>query len=94
VKYKDTKLIVFLKTLSDSVLHNFEKFLSTPYYKRGRHPLTLLNTLKKFHPHFLQKDFSEEAVLKELQTGTDKPDKNAVNTLRSLSSYLLKAVRA
>ena len=92
MEYKDTKLIVFLKTFSKNEINEFEKFLDSPYFKKGRDPLQLLRVLKKFHPEFLQKEFSEGAVLKELYSGEDKQDKNAMNTLRSLSSYLLKAV--
>lgn len=92
MEYKDTKLIVFLRTLTKDEMNELEKFLASPYLIKGRDPLPLFRILKKHYPGFTQKDFSEEAVLKELIPGAGRDNRNALNTLRSLSSYLLKAV--
>jgi len=89
--YKDTKLLVFLSTFSKEELSEFEKFLESPYFKKGRDPLPLFKALKKFHP-FESDKFNEESVFKEIYPGQNFEDKNSKNTLRSLSSYLLKSV--
>ncbi|MBX7041997.1 MAG: hypothetical protein K1X85_03750 [Ignavibacteria bacterium] len=92
MEYKDTKLIVFLRTLTGNEMNELEKFLSSPYHIRGRDPLPLFTILRKYHPDFSKNGFSEDAVLRELVPGAGKDNKNALNTLRSLSSYLLRAV--
>lgn len=92
MKYQDTKLIVFLKTFSKEEISEFEKFLSSPYFKKVRDTLPLLKALKKFHPEFEEKKFSEEAIFNKIFPGQDYNDKNSKNSLRSLTSYLMKAV--
>ena len=91
MEYKDTKLLAFLRTFSKEELNEFEKFLESPYFKKGRDPLPLFKALKKFHP-FESDGFNEEVVYKEIYPGQNFDDKNSKNTLRSLSSYLLKSV--
>lgn len=92
MKYQDTKLIIFLKTFTKEEINDFERFLSSPYFRKGRDPLPLLKALKKFHPDFTEDKFSEEAVFNEIYPGQSLKEKNSKNTLRSLSSYLLKFV--
>lgn len=92
MKYSDTKLIVFLKTFSKEEINELEKFLSLPYFKKGRDPLPLLKVLRKFHPEFSSGDFNEEKIFGELYPGSDYEDKRSAHILRNLSSSLLKAV--
>ncbi len=70
MKYQDTKLIVFLKTFSKEEINDFEKFISSPYFKKVRDTLPLLKALKKYHPEFDEKKFSEEIVFNKMYPGT------------------------
>ncbi len=92
MEYKDTKLIVFLRTFSKEELNEFEKFLTGPYFKQSRDPLPLLKILKKYHPDFKSDRLNESDIFSELYPGSDYANKKSQNNFRSLSSYLLKAV--
>ncbi len=90
--YKDTKLIVFLKTFSNRELNDLERFIASPFFRQSRDPLPLLKVLRKFHPDFESDKFREENVFRELYPDSDFSDKKSQNNFRSLSSYLLKAL--
>ena len=92
MEYKNTKLIVFLKTFTREELNEFEKFLIIPYFKQSRDPLPLFKVIKKFHPDFESDKFKEENIFRELYPDSDYSDSKSQNNFRSLSSYLLKAV--
>lgn len=92
MKYKDTKLISFLKTFSKEEFDDFENFLTQQYFKQRRDPLPLFKILKKFQSEFSKEDFNEEKVFAELYPGTSFSSQNSKNIFRSLSSYLLKSL--
>ena len=92
MKYKNTKLISFLRTFSKEELVDFEKFLSQQYFRQRRDPLPLLKVLKEFHRDLSEDDLSEEKVFQKLFPGTSFSSQNSKNIFRSLSSYLLKAL--
>lgn len=92
MEYKDTKLIVFLRTFSKEELNEFEKFITAPYFRQSRDPLPLLKVLKKYHPQFTGDHFIEESIFSELNPDSDFSDNKSRNNFRSLTSYLLKAL--
>jgi len=92
MEYKDTKLIVFLKTLTNEELISFEKFLSNPYFIQSRDPLPLLKVLKKYFPDFESDELNEDCIFHKLYPVSDYSNKNSQNNFRSLSSYLVKAL--
>lgn len=92
MEYKDTKLIVFLRTFSKEELNEFEKFLNSPFFKQSRDPLPLFKILKKYHPGFNSDRLNETDIFTELYPGSDYSNSKSQNNFRSLSSYLLKAV--
>ncbi len=92
MKYKDTKLIVLLSTLSGEEMSEFELFLESPYFKKGRDPLPLFKSVSRFYPEFKDSEFTEESVLKGMYPEAEIIDKKLLNNLRSLSSLLLTAL--
>jgi hypothetical protein len=92
MKYKETKLIVYLNTFSKGEMNELDKYLSSPYFKRNRDPLPLFKVLKKHHQDLKSDSFNEKIIFNELYPGTDFSDKKAQNNFRSISSYLLKSV--
>lgn len=91
MKYIETKLIVFLKTLSISEISEFNKFLQSPFFKQSRDPLPLFNILKKYHPDFTSKEFNEENIFKELYPDLKITDKKSKDIFRTITSALFKA---
>lgn len=90
MKYNETKLILFLKTFSVNELEEFEKFIDSPYFKKGRDLLPFYKVLIKFHPDFNENEFFEEKIYNELYPVTGFGDKSSKNMLKTLSSSLLK----
>lgn len=66
---KDSKLIQTLKTFTKEEIKNFEKFLASPFFNKGRNYLPLLNTLKKHYPEFENVNFTSENVYRILYPG-------------------------
>lgn len=91
MKYTETKLIVFLKTLSNSEISEFSKFLQSPFFKQSRDPLPLFNILKKFHPDFSSNEFNEENVFQELYPDLKFTDKKSKDVFRTITSALFKS---
>lgn len=92
MKYRDTKLITILRTFSEDEISEFEKFLESPYFRKGRDPLPLMKSLKRFHPEFEDGKFTEENVFSDIYPNADFGDRKSVSNLRALSSLLLSAV--
>ncbi|MEP7145643.1 MAG: hypothetical protein ABI792_01400, partial [bacterium] len=63
---KDTKLIQTLKTFSKEDAKNFEKFIASPYFNKGRNYIPLLNELKKFSPSFDNENLTSEYLYKKI----------------------------
>ncbi len=92
MKYKDTKLIQFLSTFSKEELAEFEKYLTSPFFKKGRDPLPLFKILTHNHSKLTSDDLNEEKVFMKLYPGSNYSDKNSHALFRNVSSSLLKAV--
>jgi len=49
---KDSKLIKLLKNFNSEEFKEFEKFVASPFFSRGRDLLPLFKALKPFYPGF------------------------------------------
>lgn len=92
MQYNETKLIVFLQSLSVSELNEFEKFINSPFFNQIRDPLPLYKILKRFHPEFTSEKLSEENIFAEIYPDLNFSDKKSKDLFRTVSSALLKAV--
>ncbi len=92
MEFKDTKLINFLRSFSVKELIEFENYLEFSYRKAGRNLVPFLKILKKFYPEFSSPDFTEQVIFKKLNPGKSLNVKKDKDTLRTLSSSLMKAV--
>lgn len=62
----NSKLIQILKSFSKDELKEFEKFLASPFFSKGRDLLPLFNSLKKFYPNFGNENFTYEKVFTQV----------------------------
>jgi len=92
MEYKKTKLISYIKSFSKNELIDFEKFLSSPYFKITRNLVPFLKILKKFHPEFSSTDLNEKFIYNLLYPGSEYSGKKSNDLFRAMSSSLLKAV--
>lgn len=65
----NTKLINILRTFSKSELNEFEKFIGSPYYNKGRNYLPLLTLINTFYPKFDDETLTHEYVYAKLYPG-------------------------
>jgi hypothetical protein len=65
----NSKLINILRTFSKSELKEFEKFIGSPYYNKGRNYLPLLTLINKFYPKFDDETLTHEYVYAKLNPG-------------------------
>ena len=87
---KDTKLIQILKTFTKEEIKEFEKFVASPYFSRGRNLKPLFKILRTSHPHFNNPIFTYESIFKSLYPEEKNNKLRAENVLRVLSSELVK----
>ena len=67
----NNNLIILLKTLSDIEWNEFEKFVQSPFFNKGRNYLPFLNIIKKFRPDFDSDKFNKKEVYKKLYPGKE-----------------------
>lgn len=79
-----SKLITLLKTFSKEEMKNFDKFISSPYFSRGRNLKPLYNVLKKYHPSFDSPHFTEEKIFNKLYPKKKFDGKKSLHTLETL----------
>lgn len=65
----NNNLINILKTLSDDEWKEFEKFVQSPFFNKGRKYLPLMNILKKFRPDFNPDDLTKKGIYGKLYPG-------------------------
>ncbi|HMQ77967.1 MAG TPA: hypothetical protein PKE39_00280 [Ignavibacteria bacterium] len=65
----NSKLINILRTFSKNELKEFEKFIGSPYYNKGRNYLPLLTQINKFSPKFEDETLTHEYVYSLLYPG-------------------------
>jgi len=87
---KDTKLIDLLKNLGKEEFKEFEKFISSPYFSRGRDVTSLLKTLKQFYPEFTNEKLTDEYLIKSLFKNKKSELTKSYSLLKTLTSELFK----
>ena len=65
----NSRLINILRTFSKSELKEFEKFVSSPFFNRGRNYIPILNQLKKFYPKFENEKLTAEYIHAKIYPG-------------------------
>src|SRR6187399_1085632 len=50
-------------------MKEFEKYISSPYFNRGRNHVPLLKQLKKFHPEFDDGKMTQEYIYSKMHPG-------------------------
>lgn len=66
---KKTRLIELLKTFSVQEIKDFEKFIASPYFSRGRNLKPLFAFIKKNYPDFHSPSFTRENIFIQLFPG-------------------------
>jgi hypothetical protein len=56
------KITEILKTFSVKELKEFEKFISSPFFSRGRNVVPIYKAVKKFYPAFNDKKYNKENI--------------------------------
>ncbi len=87
---KDTKLVQILKTFSKEEIKEFEKFVASPYFSRGRDLKPFYKILKSYHPEFNSQNFTYEKIFRKLYPKEKYDKSNTENLIRVLSSELVK----
>ncbi len=90
---KDSKLIVLLRSFSPAELRDFEKFVSSPYFSKGRDLVPFFRILKKFHPGFEDDALTAEYVFGKLFPGKEYDRVKSANIIKTLSSQLFMACK-
>lgn len=86
---KNTKLLKTLRTFSKEEIKEFEKFISSPYFSRGRNLVPFFRIMKKYYPAFDEAEFNNENIFKKLFPGKVY-GKNSDFVLKTLSYELVK----
>lgn len=66
---KNLKLINILRTFSKNEIKEFEKFISSPYFNKGRNYIPFFNQLKKFYPKFDDDKMTPEYIYAKMYPG-------------------------
>ena len=85
----NTKLVEILKTFSKDEFKEFEKFIRSPYFNKGRNLVPFYKALKSFHPEFINQNFTTEFIFKKIHPDLKFESKKSENILRVLSSEML-----
>ncbi|HMQ70743.1 MAG TPA: hypothetical protein PKC58_17335 [Ignavibacteria bacterium] len=62
-------LFVLLRTFTPDEWKEFEKFIASPYFNKGRNYLPFVKILKKYHPGYDKEKLSKENIYKKLFPG-------------------------
>ncbi|MDQ3019892.1 MAG: hypothetical protein M3R36_04875 [Bacteroidota bacterium] len=89
---KNTRLIELLKTFSKEEMKEFEKFVASPYFSRGRELLPFYKILVKHYPSFENSDFTYEKIYRKLHPKVKFNKTSSENLLRVMSSDLVKLI--
>jgi len=87
---KEIKLVQILRTFSKEEIKEFEKFVASPYFSRGRDLNPFYKLLKFYHPDFNNPNFTKEKIFRKLYPDEKYNKSTAENVLRVLSSELTK----
>lgn len=85
---KDSKLIGFLKSLAPAEFRDFEKFVASPYFSKGRDLVPFFKIIKPFYPDFSDEILTAEYVFLKLFPGKKFDRLRSSNLIKTLSSQL------
>jgi hypothetical protein len=83
-----SKLILLLKKFTKEEMKEFEKFISSPYFLKGRNLKPAFIFIKKFYPGFGSDKFSEENFYKKLYPGNKYDRTKSAHIIHVLFSEL------
>jgi len=63
---QNTKIMLLFRTFSKQEIKDFEKFVSSPYFSKGRNLAPLFKILKKYYPSFDSPHLTEEKIFRRL----------------------------
>lgn len=82
------KLVTLLRTFSKQEMKDFEKFVSSPYFSKGRNLKPLYNVLKKYHPSFDSPHFTGEKIFTRINPGKKYDKKRSGHALQVMVSEM------
>lgn len=88
----ENNLIRILRTLSKDEWKEFEKFVASPYFNKGRNHIQLLNALLDFYPSFEKEVLTKERLYAKLFPGKSFKDsvmKSMLSRLEELAEEFL-----
>ncbi len=83
-----SKLISLLKKFSKVDMKEFEKFISSPYFLKGRNLKPAFSQLKKYYPGFDSPGFNDESLFRKLNPKKKFDKKSSTHTIHVLFSEL------
>lgn len=89
---ENSKLVSVLKKLNKDEFKDFGKFVSSPYFSKGRDCSALLEALKHCWPDFIGEKITKKAVYERMQPNEKFDDDKAYSLLATLSTELYKMV--
>lgn len=90
---KDSKLLSLLNTFTEQEFRQFEKFIDSPYYNKGRDLLPFFKVLKSFYPHFENRDLNSKYIFQKLFPEKKYDGVRSENLIRTLSSHLFRVCK-
>ncbi|MBK8983686.1 MAG: hypothetical protein IPM38_15555 [Ignavibacteria bacterium] len=66
---RSLRLVNILKTFTKEEIKEFEKFVASPYFSRGRNLSPFFSVIKKYYPEFYPDQYSAEKIFRELFSG-------------------------
>ncbi len=80
---KNSKLLTFLKTLNDSELKEWGKYIELNSNKKAKDAITFFNYLKKYHPEFPEKKIAKEVIARKIYP-------NETNGIKKIENLMFK----
>lgn len=65
----NSKLADILRTFSKNELNEFEKFITSPFFSKGRNYVPFISYIKKYHPKFDNEELLPENIYGKLYPG-------------------------
>lgn len=85
---RDTKLTNLLGRLTPGEFRDFEKFIVSPFFSKGRDLYPFFKILKPFYPDFKSEKFNNEFIFQKLFSGKKYDKVRSDNLIKTLSSQL------
>ncbi len=83
---KNSRLIEILRTFSKEEIKEFDKFISSPYFRCRKFIIEFFRILKKYHPDFKEEFIKKEKLFARLYPGKKYND----GLLRRMTSEIIK----